>query len=183
MGLGARLRRLARSQPAPATSDPSPEEQASERTVAVEIISRPEPEPELLALERQAELQPDPESPPAREPERSQQAPGSSRVLIVLDSEQGSISLEVEPGTTVLEAVQQAGLERGQPVDWECEDGGCGVCIVGVVEGADRMDPPDPASGEMQTIQITEQVAPDPKKYRLACLARVRGAVRLRKLT
>ena len=54
--------------------------------------------------------------------------------------------------------------------------------VRGVVEGADRMDPPDPASGEMKTIQITEQVVPDASKYRLACLARVRGPVRLRRL-
>jgi len=117
------------------------------------------------------------------EPEARQTSLASDRVLLVLDSPEGSVSVEVEPGQTVLEAVQEAGLERGRPVDWECGDGGCGVCIVGVVEGAERMDPPDPASGEMRTIQITEQVAPDPKQYRLACLARIRGAVRLRKLT
>ena len=104
-------------------------------------------------------------------------------VLLVIDSDSGSVSLEVEAGKTVLEAVQEAGLERGEPVDWECGDGGCGVCVVGVVEGADRLAPPDPATGEMKTIQITEQVAPDPMKYRLACLARVRGTVRLKKLT
>jgi ferredoxin len=34
----------------------------------------------------------------------------------------------------------------------------------------------------MKTIQITEQVVPDPRRYRLACMARVRGTVRLRKL-
>ena len=104
-------------------------------------------------------------------------------VLVVIDSDQGSISLTVEAGKTVLDAVREAGLTQGDPVDWECGDGGCGVCIVGVVEGADRMDPPDAATGEMKTIQITEQVVPDPKLYRLACLARVRGTVRLRKMT
>lgn len=106
----------------------------------------------------------------------------SPRVLIVIDSDEGSVSIETSAGKTVLEAVQEAGLERGAQVDWECRDGGCGVCVVGVVEGADRMDPPDPSTGEMKTIQITEQVVPDPTKYRLACLARVRGTVRLRKL-
>jgi ferredoxin/pSer/pThr/pTyr-binding forkhead associated (FHA) protein len=103
--------------------------------------------------------------------------------LVVIDSEDGSVSLEVRHGKTVLEAVQEAGLERGAPIDWECLDGRCGVCVVGVVEGADRLEPPDRESGEMRTIQITEQVTPDPNKYRLACLARVRGTVRLRRLT
>jgi ferredoxin len=105
------------------------------------------------------------------------------QVLLVIDSEEESLTLEIRAGMTVLEAVQQAGLERAAPVDWECGDGGCGVCVLGVVEGADRLDPPDPGSGEMKTIQITEQVVPDPRKYRLACLARVRGTVRLRRLT
>ena len=103
-------------------------------------------------------------------------------VQVVIDSAQGQVSVVVEPGWTILEAVQQAGFERGQPLDWECEDGGCGICVVGVVEGAEQIDPPDPHSDEMKTIQITEQVAPDPNRYRLACLARVRGDVRLRRL-
>jgi ferredoxin/pSer/pThr/pTyr-binding forkhead associated (FHA) protein len=102
--------------------------------------------------------------------------------LLVIDTDEESVSLEVEPGTTVLEAIRAAGIERGRLIDWECEDGGCGVCVMGVVEGADRLDPPDPGSDEMKTIQITEQVAPDPNRYRLACLARVRGTVRLRRL-
>jgi len=110
-------------------------------------------------------------------------SPEAEQCLLVLDSDSGSISLEISAGQTVLEAVIEAGLERGDPVDWECGDGGCGVCVMGVVEGADRLDPADPATGEMRTIQITEQVVPDPRKYRLACLARVRGTVRLRKLT
>ena len=105
------------------------------------------------------------------------------QVLIVIDSDSGSLTLEAPVGATILEAVQASGAERGPQVDWECGDGECGVCVLGVVEGADRIDPPNPATGEMKTIQITEQVAPDPNRYRLACLARVRGAVRLRKLT
>lgn len=187
VGLGARLRSLGRPQPEPepevaavavapsnssAPPDP-PAEDESERTVVSlpPVDSAPDAAPDAAVLDTESE----PKSPEA--------AQEGSRVLVVIDSAAGSVALEVEPGTTVLEGVQAAGLERGQPVDWECGDGGCGVCIVGVVEGADRMDPPDPATGEMKTIQITEQVAPDPRQYRLACLAKVRGTVRLRKLT
>lgn len=108
--------------------------------------------------------------------------PQDEKILVVLESDAGSISLEARSGQTILEAVQAAGLERGQPVDWECGDGGCGVCVLGVIEGADRMDQPDAELAEMKTIQITEQVVPDPRRYRLACMARVRGTVRLRKL-
>jgi ferredoxin/pSer/pThr/pTyr-binding forkhead associated (FHA) protein len=114
---------------------------------------------------------------------RPQRAVPEEPILVVLDGESGSVSIEALPGMTVLEAVREAGLERGEPVDWECGDGGCGVCVLGIVEGADGLDPPDPSTGEMKTIQITEQVVPDPNRYRLACLARVRGTVRLRKLT
>jgi ferredoxin len=101
----------------------------------------------------------------------------------VLEDAGESVTLEGAAGSTILELVRAAGLERGRLVDWECGDGGCGVCVLAVVDGADQLDPPDPATGEMKTIQITEQVAPDPDRYRLACLARVRGAVRLRKMT
>lgn len=179
-GLGARLRRLGRQlSDSEASAAPEAVPEFAERTVAVPLADDPDPEsaPDAEPMSPGANAA----SSPA--PEQSDTALESDRVLLVLDSQQGSVSIEVEPGRTVLEAVQQAGLERGQPIDWECGDGGCGVCIVGVVEGADRMDPPDPGSGEMRTIQITEQVAPDPTKYRLACLARVRGTVRLRKLT
>lgn len=121
----------------------------------------------------------------AAEPGRTGSEAGAAAgpVLIVIDAEEESFSVEGVAGQTVLEAVRDAGLERGQPIDWECNDGRCGVCVVGVVEGGDRMDPPGLDSEEMKTIQITEQVAPDPARYRLACLARVRGTVRLRKLT
>lgn len=120
---------------------------------------------------------------PGNENEEAEAGLDSGKCLLVLDSEAGSVSLEATAGQTILEAVQEAGLARAEPVDWECGDGGCGVCVMGIVEGADRLDPPEAATGEMRTIQITEQVVPDPRKYRLACLARVRGTVRLRKLT
>ena len=109
--------------------------------------------------------------------------PESDGIAVVLEAAAGPITFEAQPGWTVLEAVRAAGVDPGGLLDWECGDGGCGICVVGIVEGAAMLDPPDPASGEMKTIQITEQVAPDPMRYRLACLARVRGAVRLRKLS
>jgi ferredoxin len=171
-GLGARLRRLGRSfdrrvvEPANPTALEDSGRQTSVDTKGEESISR----------ESSAESGRDPGDGTVVS------TLDSGKCLLVLDFEAGSQSLEVTIGKTVLEAVQEAGLARGEPVDWECGDGGCGVCVMGVVEGADRLDPPDPATGEMKTIQITEQVVPDPKKYRLACLARVRGTVRLRKL-
>lgn len=114
------------------------------------------------------------------------QAPGADSlepVVVVLEAGGETVRLDGVCGQTVLEIAQDATLERGRFLDWECGDGGCGVCVLAIAEGGDRLDPPDPATGEMKTIQITEQVAPDPNRYRLACLAKVRGPVRLRKMT
>ncbi len=133
----------------------------------------------LAAASSAGEPSPRTTAPGEADPETARSRLGDP-VRIVLDSDEGSLTIETHAGRTVLEAVREAGLERGQPIDWECGDGGCGVCIVGVVEGAERLDPPDPGSDEMHTIHVTERVVPDPMRYRLACLARVRGPVRLR---
>jgi ferredoxin len=160
-------------------------------------LAQPKAEREALAAAEETILsQPSPHSEPSpalgtpsercpgtTSPEPVEGAAVMASTRIVIESQEGSVSIEGPIGGTVLEAVQRAGLARGEPVDWECGDGGCGVCVLGVIEGADRLDPPDPETGEMKTIQITEQVVPDPKKYRLACLARVRGPVRLRRLS
>ena len=196
VSLASRLRRIGRrSEPAPGPAQ-APEAAEVEPGQAQELSAEPdgdattpriEPEPEpanliegdatVVALPLDDEEE---DAGAAVEPSVPEEV---ERVLVVIDSDEGSLTLEAPIGATILEAVQASGAERGAQLDWECGDGGCGVCILGVVEGADRMDPPDPATGEMKTIQITEQVAPDPNRYRLACLARVRGAVRLRKLT
>ncbi len=109
-------------------------------------------------------------------------AKGEFEILLEAGGGAEVLSVPAVAGQSILEAVQAAGLSRGEPLDWECGDGGCGVCVMGLVGGAEGLEPPDPASDEMKTIQITEQVAPNPAMYRLACLARVRGNVRLRRL-
>ncbi|GEM_PF-3318165 len=174
LGLGARLRALARQdETVPGVENP---EEATMRSAPpaeeATVISAPPIDEEATMLSAL------PTEEPASEP--TSDADG---IAVVLEGEAGPVTFEAQPGWTVLEAVRAAGVDPGGPLDWECGDGGCGVCVVGIVEGAAMLDPPDPASGEMKTIQITEQVAPDPTRYRLACLARVRGAVRLRKLS
>lgn len=194
LGLGARLRALARRHetvPGPekpvaveeaevAGADAPDEESAGPAPGLVEeatVISAPPTTTEEATvisappIDAEAAL-------PTEEP-----VPESDGIAVVLEAAAGPITFEAQPGWTVLEAVRAADVDPGGSLDWECGDGGCGICVVGIVEGAAMLDPPDPASGEMKTIQITEQVAPDPMRYRLACLARVRGAVRLRKLS
>ena len=178
LGLGARLRKLGRSF-----------ERGGEASSSVESASGPGmPSSEPGSSDDSARTSMSgPASSLSSQPGLAEQEAAANleagKCLVVLDSDSGSVSLSATVGQTILEAAREAGLARAKPVDWECGDGGCGVCVMGVVEGADRLDPPDPATGEMRTIQITEQVVPDPRKYRLACLARVRGTVRLRKLT
>jgi len=183
-GLAARLRKLGdQIRSGEESASPVAPSEPSESEAAVAAALPPDLEEATVLSEVPQEMVVAENGEVAEEADASDATEVADPVLIVIDSEAGSVSMTVESGTTILEAVQGEGIPRGEPVDWECGDGGCGVCIVGVVEGADRMDPPDPATGEMKTIQITEQVAPDPKLYRLACLARVRGTVRLRKLT
>ena len=172
VGLGARLRRLGRSfeRRGPQGGDPAALQDRETR-----VLGEASDEASSVSSSSQDQRH-------VRGEVADERALEAGKCLLVLDDEDGGVSLEATIGQTILEAVREAGLARGEPVDWECGDGGCGVCVMGVVEGADRLDPPDPATGEMRTIQITEQVVPDPRKYRLACLARVRGTVRLRKL-
>jgi ferredoxin len=169
LGLGARLRRLGRRFEGPGGNASDSAARSESGTRVIRETSREQSDAIAESVPERGELE-------------GESALEAGKCLLVLDSDGGGVSLEAAIGQTILEAVQEAGLTRGEPVDWECGDGGCGVCVMGVVEGADRLDPPDPATGEMRTIQITEQVVPDPTQYRLACLARVRGTVRLRKL-
>ncbi|MCC6764927.1 MAG: FAD-dependent oxidoreductase [Deltaproteobacteria bacterium] len=66
-----------------------------------------------------------------------------------------------------------------EPLDWECKIGQCGLCTVEIVEGADNFVPPDPGGMERPTIEKVRQLDWDPKKYRLACVAKIKGPVKL----
>jgi thioredoxin reductase/pSer/pThr/pTyr-binding forkhead associated (FHA) protein/ferredoxin len=66
-----------------------------------------------------------------------------------------------------------------EPLDWECKIGQCGLCAVEIVEGAENFVPPDPGGMEKPTIEKVRQLDWDPKKYRLACVAKIKGPVKL----
>ena len=66
-----------------------------------------------------------------------------------------------------------------EPLDWECKIGQCGLCTVEIVEGAENFVPPDPGGMEKPTIEKVRQLDWDPKKYRLACVAKIKGPVKL----
>ncbi|MBY0278556.1 2Fe-2S iron-sulfur cluster binding domain-containing protein, partial [Candidatus Binatia bacterium] len=67
-----------------------------------------------------------------------------------------------------------------EPLGWECKVGLCGLCAVEIADGADNFVPPDPGSPEMNTIENKAFLDPDPKKYRLTCVAKVKGPVKLK---
>lgn len=66
-----------------------------------------------------------------------------------------------------------------EPLDWECKIGQCGLCTVEIVEGAENFVPPDPGGVERPTVEKVRQLDWDPKKYRLACVAKIKGPVKL----
>ncbi len=66
-----------------------------------------------------------------------------------------------------------------EPLDWECKIGQCGLCAIEIVEGADNFVAADPGSLEKATIEKVRQLDWDPKKYRLACVAKIKGPVKL----
>jgi len=66
-----------------------------------------------------------------------------------------------------------------EPLGWDCKVGLCGACAVQIEDGADNFAPVDPGSPEMKTITNVVGLDPDPRKYRLACLAKITGPVKL----
>lgn len=66
-----------------------------------------------------------------------------------------------------------------EPLGWECKVGLCGLCAIQILEGADNFVAVDPGQPEMNTITNKAFLEGDPKRYRLACLARIKGPVKL----
>ena len=66
-----------------------------------------------------------------------------------------------------------------EPLGWDCKVGLCGACAVQIKDGADNFTPVDPGSPEIKTITNVVGLDPDPRKYRLACLAKITGPVKL----
>ncbi len=66
-----------------------------------------------------------------------------------------------------------------EPLDWECKIGQCGLCAIEIVDGADNFVAADPGSLERATMEKVRQLDWDPKKYRLACVAKIKGPVKI----
>ncbi len=133
------------------------------------VIEAPAEEPAAAAEEAAAE--------PAAAEAAPAAAAGAAGVSYT--GEDGSMDWAVADGQTVLDAYKSAGGGQGDPLDYDCEKGICGACAVQIAEGSEHFEPVEEGSTEMKTIQIAVGVEPDSSKYRLACLAKIKGPVKL----
>ncbi|MCC6849515.1 MAG: NAD(P)-binding domain-containing protein [Deltaproteobacteria bacterium] len=116
-------------------------------------------------------------------------------LVAALDYEKYKLTIPVAPDQDLLHAyfhelvtrfpdckVGKDGAPRDhheEPLDWECKIGQCGLCTVEIIEGAEHFVPPDPGGMERPTIEKVRQLDWNPVKYRLACVAKIKGPVKL----
>lgn len=136
-----------------------------------------------------------PEPPPAAATAAAPAAVASGASAATIDHPEFPVTFGVPPGVDILHAYFDSlkarfpgckTTKKGEPTEhmdeplgWECKVGLCGLCAVHIVEGADNFVPVDPGQPEMNTIANKAFLEADPKKHRLACLARVNGPVKL----
>jgi ferredoxin len=97
----------------------------------------------------------------ARTAEQPSPEVDTQRVIVFAES---GVTLELEEGQTILEA----GLANGVDLLFSCTLGGCGACMLQVVEGEVEYDDPE-------AICLTEEETED--GCCLACVGRPRGRV------
>jgi len=116
-------------------------------------------------------------------------------MAVTIEHAEHPVAFGVAPGQDVLQAyfayikqrfpgckVSDKGEPKehmDEPLGWDCKVGLCGACAVQIEDGADNFLPVDPGSPEMKTITNVVGLDPDPRRYRLACLAKIKGPVKL----
>jgi ferredoxin len=76
----------------------------------------------------------------------------------------GGQSAEVPPGTLLLDAGEEAGVE----MEAGCFNCSCGTCALEVVSGMENMEPPTD-----EELNVLDQWNKDPEKYRLTCCVKI----------
>lgn len=76
-----------------------------------------------------------------------------------------NVSAEVPPGTTILDAGEEAGVE----MEAGCFNCSCGTCAVEVVSGMENLEEPTDAE-----LEVLDQWNKDPEKYRLTCCVKMK---------
>lgn len=120
----------------------------------------------------------EPVATPAADAARSGSPAGGS-ALATLVQDGASTSFRVDAGQSLLSAYKAGGGDPEGPLAWECEKGVCGYCAIEILEGSENVLPCDPESPELATLRSAAMLPPDPQRYRLACLARIAGPVKL----
>jgi ferredoxin len=79
---------------------------------------------------------------------------------------------EVDPGETLLEAGEKAGVE----MEAGCFNCSCGTCSAEIVSGMQNLSDPTP-----EELDVLDQWNKDPEKFRLTCCVKIlQGEVTLR---
>ena len=73
---------------------------------------------------------------------------------------------EVEPGLTLLQAGEKAGVE----MEAGCFNCSCGTCVAEIVGGMENLGLPTP-----EELEVLDQWNKDPDKYRLTCCVKLLG--------
>lgn len=174
----------------PAAPPPAPVEEAP-------IAAAPAPEP--AAAPAPAAVAAAPAAPAAAPAPAAQPAVAAAAIegaAVTIDHSEFPVVYGSGPGEDLLHAYFKSLKARfpdcktsksGEPTDhmdeplgWECKVGLCGLCAVEIVDGAANFVPPDPGSPEMNTIENKAFLDPDPMKFRLTCVAKVKGPVKLK---
>jgi ferredoxin len=91
-------------------------------------------------------------------------APAALFVMPKVTVMPGGQSAEVEPGTLLLDAGEEAGVE----MEAGCFNCSCGTCAVAVDSGMENLEPPTD-----EELNVLDQWNKDPEKYRLTCCVKV----------
>ena len=100
----------------------------------------------------------------------SSAGPGTASGAAAVTDESTGATFGVAPGQVMLDAA----LDQGIALAHGCRNGVCGACAVEVLEGAENTERPDAIeANSLMRFRL-------PRGARLACRARVNGAVKIR---
>ena len=163
------------------------------KLAATDVVAEAPPEPAPAAAIAAAAPAPAPAAAAAAAPAAA--AVPAGMLAVAIDHPEFPVSFGVPAGTDLLHAyfenlkvrfpdckVSKKGEpteHQDEPLGWECKVGLCGLCAIQILDGADNFEPVDPGKPEMKTIANVAALDDDPKKHRLACLAKIKGPVKI----
>ena len=110
---------------------------------------------------------------------RESAAPSGDGFAVTIEEDDVVREFCVAQDQSVLDAYIAAGHPQYEPLGWECKKGACGQCAIAIVDGAENFEPIDPGGNELKTIKVTVGGDVTPDEVRLACVARIKGPVKV----